>query len=121
MKYFRAINQNDVTDVLYVSGNCDTDTLERVAERLKIKDYGYTLVECTKEEFETMTQEENDYILNVGQDRHNLDPYASAHTEYEAIELAKKLRETWNCVEVVYMPQDNIDINEIIWSDYDCE
>ena len=106
---------------LDVSGNRDADTLEQVLERLQLAEYGYKLVECTKEEYDTMTQDVNDYILNVGQDRHHLDPYASARTEYEAIELAEKLRETWKCVEVVYMPCDNIDINDIIWSDYDCD
>jgi hypothetical protein len=121
MKYFRAVNKDDVTDVLYVSGNRDADTIEQVMERLQLAEYGYKLVECTQEEFDTMTQDQNDYILNVGQDRYNLDPFASAHTEFEAIEKAKELRKTWKCVEVVYMPQDNIDINDIIWSDYDCD
>lgn len=32
---------------------------------------------------------------------------------------ATKLRETWKCVEVVYMPCANEDINEIVWADYE--
>lgn len=118
MKYFRAVNQDDVTDVLYVSGNCDTDTLEKVAERLKIEEYGYKLVECSKEEFETMTQEENDYILNVGVNHEDCGPFESAHTEDEAIARAKELAKEYPCVEVVYMPIDNADINEIVFSIY---
>ena len=119
MKYFRAVNQEDVTNVLYVSGNREADTVEQVMERLQLGGYGYTLVECTKEEFETMTQDQNDYILNVGQDRDNLNPFDSARTEYEAIKKAEQYKEDWKFVEVVYMPQNNIDINDIIWSDYD--
>ena len=121
MKYFRAVNMDDVTDVLYLSSNIELDAKRFLEERTRIMDYGYKLVECSKEEFEAMTQEVNDFILNVGNDRYNLEPYASAHTMDEAIELAEKLRETWKCVEVVYMPCDNIDINEIVWSDYDCD
>jgi hypothetical protein len=119
MKYFRAVNQEDVTDVLYLSSSCDLDDEQVVAERTRINNYGYTLVECSEEEFEAMTQEQNDYILNVGQDRSNINPFDSAHTEAEAIQKAELYCEDWKCVEVVYMPQDNDDINEIIWSYYD--
>ena len=118
MKYFRAVNKDDVTDVLYVSGNCDADTLEKVAERLKIAEYGYALVECSKNEFDTMTQEVNDYILNVGVSRSDCGPFESAHTEAEAIERAEQLCKEHPCVEVVCMPIDNEDINEIVWSRY---
>lgn len=115
MKYFRAVNQEDVTDVLYVSCNKDFGS-ERAAEYLGISAYGYTLVECTQEEFETMTQDVNDFIINVGQDRSNINPFDSAHTEAEAIQKAEQYCEDWKCVEVVYMPQDNDDINEVVWS-----
>ena len=72
-----------------------------------------------QEEFEAMTQEVNDYIINVGQDRSNINPFDSAHTEGEAIQKAEQYCEDWKCVEVVYMPCDNEDVNEIIWSFYD--
>lgn len=119
MKYFKAINRADAEDVLYVSGSRDSDTAETVAERLMLTEYGYTLVECTKEEFDTMTQEENDYIINIGESRFNMQPFESAHTEAEAIERAEALCKEHKCAEVVYMPVDNIDINEVIWSWYD--
>ncbi len=119
MKYFRAVNQDDVTDVLYMSSSRDLDDARMAEERTRIANCGYNLVECTQEEFEAMTQEVNDYILNVGQTRDDLTPFDSAHTEGEAIEKAKKYLEDWKCVEVVYMPQDNEDINEIVWSYYD--
>lgn len=118
MKYFKAVNKDGVTDVLYVSGNCDADTLEKVAERLKIAGYGYKLVECSKEEFDTMTPEVNDYIINVGVSRSECGPFESAHTEAEAIERARALCKEYPCVEVVYMPVNDEDINEIIWKKY---
>ena len=119
MKYFRAVNMDDVTDVLYMSSSCDLDDAQVMAERTRIASYGYKLVECTKEEFEVMTQEVNDYIINVGQEQDNLDPHMSAHTLEEAIQKAEALCNTYKYVEVVYMPCDNIDINEIVWSCYD--
>ena len=117
MNYFRAVNQEDVTDVLYVSCDRDFDT-ERATEYFGLSIYGYKLVECSKEEFDTMTQEVNDYIINVGQTRDELNPFESAHTEPEAIERAKELNKEYKCVEVVYMPQDNIDVNKIVWFKY---
>ena len=119
MKYFKAINHDDPEDVLYLSSSCDLDDGRIVAERTRINDYGYYLVECSKEEFDTMTQDENEYIINVGHDRFHMEPFESAHTDAEAIARAEELLKEYKCAEVVYMPNDNIDINEIIWSWYD--
>ena len=66
-----------------------------------------------------MTDDTNDYILNVGQTQDELTPFASAFTKEAAIELAKEAGQYWKCVEVVYMPVDNDDINEIVWSQYE--
>ena len=60
----------------------------------------------------------NDYIINVGHTVDNLMPTESARTEQEAIEMAKELNKEYKCVEVVYMPVDNDDINDIVWSSY---
>ena len=117
MKYFRAVNMDDVTDELYVSCNRNFDA-KKAAEHLGLAEAGYLLVECSAEEFEAMTQEENDFIINVGQEKGNLEPFDSAHTEAEGIEKAKKYLEDWKCVEVVYMPVDNEDVNEIVWKKY---
>lgn len=117
MKYFRVVNPEDVTDEFYVSCDRDDFDLDLVKEHLGLQ--MYWMVECSKEEFETMTQEENDYILNVGQKRGELTPYASAHTPEEAETLALELRKTWKCVEIVYMPCDDDDTNEIIWAEYE--
>lgn len=118
MKYYKATQKDDKDDVLYL---CVSGTLRAPYEgpgRLRLEDVGYILTECSKEEYETMTQNENDYIINVGQEKGNLEPFDSAHTEIEGIEKAKKYLEDWKCVEVVYMPEDNIDINEIVWKRY---
>ena len=117
MKYFRVVNPDDVTDEFYVSCSRDDFSLERAKEHLGLQ--GYWLTECSEEEFEAMTQDVNDFIINVGQDRSNINPFDSAHTEEEAIQKAEKYCEDWKCVEVVYMPCDNDDINEIVWSYYD--
>jgi hypothetical protein len=113
MKYFKAVNIDDVTEETYISCNCDVN-IESTEKLLGLK-----LVEVSQEEFETMTQEDNDYIINVGQTRDNLRPFDSAHTEDEAIKKAEQYTEDWKCVEVVYMPVDDDDINEIICGFYD--
>ena len=118
MKYFRAVNIKDPEDVLYLSSSCDSDTQELVEKRTKIKSYGYELQECSENEFNAMTQEENEYIINVGEARDQMEPFESAHTEKEGRERAEELTEFYNCVEVVYMPQENVDINEIVWCCY---
>jgi hypothetical protein len=116
MKYFRAVNRDDVTDVLYLSSNLDLDAKRFLEEKTRIGNYGYELVECSQEEFEAMTQEENDYIINVGNFLDDLTPFASAHSYEEGVEKGEKLLEDWKFVELIYMPQDNEDINEVVWS-----
>lgn len=55
----------------------------------------------------------NDYVINVGQTWDNLTPFDTAASKKEAIEIAKHL--ITKCVEVVYSPCNDIDINEVIW------
>ena len=119
MKYYRAVNKDDVTDEFYVTCDRDDYDIEVVKEQLGL--WNCYVVECSKEEYDTMTDDTNDYIINVGQTRDDLRPFKSASTESEGIEMAKELLKNWKCVEVVYMPCDNIDINDIIWSDYGYE
>lgn len=64
-------------------------------------------------------QTANDYILNVGQTQEELTPFASAPNSEEALTKALELRKTWKCVEIVYMPVDDDDINKIIWAEYE--
>ena len=65
-----------------------------------------------------MKPEYNDYIINTGVSRFDCGPYEAAATKDEAIARAKELCLEYPCVEVVYMPVDNDDINDIIWSNY---
>lgn len=63
-----------------------------------------------------------DYIINVGDYDDELDPYCVAFlTREDAIEEAKKLIETktYEFTEVVYMPVDDEDINEVVWRSWE--
>lgn len=114
MRYFKAVNKDDVTDEFYVSCNLDNFSPEYIQEKLGL--FNCTLIEVGEQEFETMTQEENDYIINVGDSRDDLTPIDSAKTKEEAIKKAKLYLEDWKYSEVVYMPCDNDDINDVIWN-----
>lgn len=112
MKYFRVVNPDDITEEFYVSCSEDFEP-ERVKEQLGLEQYW--LAECSKEEFEAMTQEVNDYIINVGHDEDSLTPFDSAHTYEEGIEKGEKYLEDWEFVELVYMPQADCDVNTVVW------
>lgn len=119
MKYYRAVDKNDTTRVLYISINDTLETYEDLPEQVILEESGYLLTECSKTEFDRMTCDVNDYIINVGNSRNDLDPFESAHTGAEAIERARELGKEYSHVEVVYMPNNDVDINEIIWSWYE--
>ena len=56
-----------------------------------------------------------EYIINAGNSLDELRPTYSAPTEEEAISGAKELLSTYKYTEVVFMPCDDLDINEVIW------
>lgn len=116
MRYFRAINMEDPTIELYLSCDHDDFEVEQIKQHLGLEIYALT--ECSKNEYETMTQDVNDFIINVGKSRSDCGPFESAATESEAIKRAKELAEEYPCVEVVYMPQNDFDVNEIVWEQY---
>ena len=58
----------------------------------------------------------HDYIINVGDCQVNCLPIESARTVEEGIDKATKYIKFGKYAEVVYMPEDNDDINEIIWT-----
>lgn len=116
MKYFKAINKEDPEDILYLSSNIDLDEARTVEEILRIGNYGYDLVPCSEAEFETMTQEENDYIIYVGNTADDLTPIDSASTYEEGVKKGETyLDEDWKYAELVYMPCDEDDTNVIVW------
>jgi hypothetical protein len=119
MKYYRAVDKNDTTRVLYISINDTLETYEDLPEQVVLEESGYLLTECSQKEFDRMSSNVNDYIINVGNSRDDLEPFESAHTSLEAIERARELGKEYSHVEVVYMPESDVDINEIIWSWYE--
>ena len=65
-----------------------------------------------------MEKETYDYVINVGDD--DLDPYEIAFSTKEAaIEEAKKLLDRYSYSEVVYMPEDDVDTNEVVWRSWE--
>lgn len=67
-------------------------------------------------------KESYDYVINIGYYDDDLYPYDTAYSsEVEAIEQAKWLLEEYNFTEVVYMPEDDEDINEVVWRSWEDE
>lgn len=67
-------------------------------------------------------KESYDYIINVGYYDDELDPYDTAYSSEEgAIDQAKWLvgEGEYNFTEVVYMPEDDVDINEVVWRSWE--
>ena len=63
-----------------------------------------------------------DYIINTGDYDDELDPYHTAYsTKEEAIREAQRLLTDYNFTEVVYMPEDDEDINEVVWRSWSDE
>lgn len=63
-----------------------------------------------------------DYIINVGDYDDELDPYHTAYsTKEEAIREAQRLLNKYEFTEVVYMPEDDIDTNDVVWRSWEAE
>ena len=60
----------------------------------------------------------HDYIINAGKSQNNCVPVNAALTKEEAIEKAKVLVEQhkYKYAEVVFMPESDISINEVVWT-----
>ena len=60
----------------------------------------------------------HDYIINAGKSQNDCTPLMAASTKEEAIEKAKVLIEqhTYEYTEVVFMPESDINTNEVIWT-----
>ena len=57
---------------------------------------------------------EHDYVVNAGVSWDNLEPFYTSSSKKEAIDMAQHL--PIECVEVVYSPCDNWNVDEIVWS-----
>ena len=64
--------------------------------------------------------EKFDYLLFAGPTKDYLRPACAYKIKEDAIEAAKRLQaeniKAMKCIEVTYMPEDNIDINEVVWT-----
>ena len=60
----------------------------------------------------------HDYIINAGKSQNDCTPLMAASTKEEAIKKAKVLIEqhTYEYTEVVFMPESDININEVVWT-----
>jgi hypothetical protein len=67
--------------------------------------------------------EKFDYLLFTGKDQNSLHPACAYKHKEDAIDAAKRLEAEkiakLKCIEVVYMPEDDIDANEVVWSNYE--
>ena len=58
-----------------------------------------------------------DYLLFAGPAKDDLYPICAYKTKEDAIEAAKRLKaEGMECMEVAFMPEDDDDTNEVVWS-----
>ena len=59
----------------------------------------------------------NPYVIFVGSEKDDMQPFDTAATEKAAIERAIQLKDVFQFTEVVFMPEDDIDTNEVVYSD----
>jgi len=64
--------------------------------------------------------EKFDYLLFAGKTKDDLQPACAYKNKEDAIEAAKRLEAEkisgMKCIEVTFMPEDDDDINEVVWS-----
>lgn len=58
------------------------------------------------------------YVIFAGDSRNHLEPLKAVPTEEIAIEVAKELQKKYDCVEATFMPEDDLDVNKIVYSNY---
>lgn len=64
------------------------------------------------------TKARYDYVIFAGESKNDLYPISAWVEKEDAIEAAKRLQETkvYKCIEVTLMPEDNNNINEVVWT-----
>lgn len=65
------------------------------------------------------TKKSYSYIINVGMEKDNLQPYIASPTKEEGIKDARRALEFYTYTEVVYMPEDDLDTNEVVWKSWE--
>lgn len=72
-----------------------------------------------EDETETEAEEESwDYIINAGDTLDTCDPFEAHPTKESAIRRATELSKKFKYVEVVYMPEADLDTNDLIFHIY---
>jgi hypothetical protein len=68
-----------------------------------------------------MKTESFPYILNAGKKKDNLSPICAYKTKEDALVgvVALKSEKVYKYFEVVYMPEDDDDINEVVWTSWE--
>jgi hypothetical protein len=60
----------------------------------------------------------NPYIVFTGNSRNNMQPFMSAPDRSTAIREAIRLEANNKCVEATFMPEENLDVNVIVYARY---
>ena len=58
----------------------------------------------------------NPYVIFVGHRADDMQPFESAPNQEAAVNRAVELRDAFPCVDAVYMPEEDLDINEVVYS-----
>lgn len=57
----------------------------------------------------------NPYIIFVGHKADDMQPFESASSQNAAVKRAIELQDAFPCVEAVYMPEEDLDTNEVVY------
>lgn len=71
------------------------------------------------EKDEEPADEEYPYLINVGDEKDNLHPYIAAQSHEQGLIRAETALQFYNYSEVVYMPEDDLDTNEVVWRSWE--
>lgn len=58
------------------------------------------------------------YVVCVGNSIDGILPEIASPTEHDAIMLAKSLQDEFSFVEVVYIPENNSDVNKVVYANF---
>jgi hypothetical protein len=58
----------------------------------------------------------NPYVIFVGHRTDDMQPFDTAATELAAINRVDELKDAFPCVEAVYMPEEDLDTNEVVYT-----
>lgn len=70
-------------------------------------------------EDEEEEEESYPYIINVGMRKDDLQPYIAAQSYEQGLIRAETALQFYNYSEVVYMPEDDLDTNEVAWRSWE--